>query len=222
MKNIFLYFSWVLLAVGFSLTGIAIFKLSNLQKVVAQQTQIAPALSIRTGWNNLTQVLGISNEQTMVETADSRPIAILDFINRHNPQLLEVEPNFHFELVEIADNYQLDFRLLPAIAMKESGLCKVIPENSFNCLGLGVHSRGTWEFESFTENFDTAARVLKKNYIDQGLVTPEEIMTKYTPSSPNGEWARGVNQFMNEIKYNDRQKGREAEESNVVISENNR
>lgn len=221
MKNLFLYFSWVLLSIGFGLTSVAIYKLNTLQKLARQTIQIASAPAISANWDNFSQILGTADEQTIVETADSRPIAILEFIKRHNPQLLELEPDFHLDLVKIADAYQLDFRLLPAIAMKESGLCKVIPENSFNCLGLGVHSRGTWEFESFTENFDTAARILKKNYIDQGLVTPEEIMTKYTPSSPNGEWAKGVNQFMNEIKYNDRQKGREAGESNVVTVQPN-
>ena len=49
--------------------------------------------------------------------------------------------------------------------------------------------------------FATAAKILKKNYIDKGLVTPELIMTKYTPSSPNGAWAKAVNQFMNEIRF---------------------
>lgn len=160
------------------------------------------------------------NEQLaidIVDVQDARSEAIKQFILRHNPTLLEEEPNFHEELVTIADEEGLDFRLLPAIAMNESGLCRVIPENSHNCLGLGVHSRGTWGFPSYGENFATAAKILKKNYIDKGLVTPELIMTKYTPSSPNGAWAKAVNQFMNEIRYNDRVLGIETENENFVL-----
>jgi hypothetical protein len=91
------------------------------------------------------------------------------------------------------------FRLLPAIAMQESNLCKKIPEGSFNCLGLGVHSRGTWAFESFEANFDKAAEILRKNYINQGLITPDEIQTKYTPHS-NGSWEFSVNKFMDKLE----------------------
>lgn len=217
MKHLFLYFSWVLMITGFSLTSVAFYKLfsNSKQRIQAQNGLNTPVIGLAADY--ALKIQELSKEQKIMEIADSRPQALADFINRHNPKLLEETPNLHQQLVDIADRHGLDFRLLPAIAMKESGMCKVIPENSFNCLGLGVHSKGTWLFESYSENFDTAARVLKKNYIDKGLVTPEAIMTKYTPSSPNGEWARGVNQFMSEIKYNDRHKGREARETNSVI-----
>ena len=50
----------------------------------------------------------------------------------------------------------MDFRLLPAIAMQESNLCKKILPDTFNCLGLGIHARGTWGFPSFEANFEKA------------------------------------------------------------------
>lgn len=221
MRKVFLFFSWALFVTGLSLTSIATYQLLWQQRAAAKGATVTASPLIGVPAANTEQVLGSTSEKVNTETADARPETIKDFINRHNPKLLETEPDFSQKLVNIADRYGLDYRFLPAIAMKESGMCKTIPEDSFNCLGLGVHSRGTWRFESFEENFDTAARVLKKNYLDQGLVTPEQIMTKYTPHSPDGAWAKGVNQFMNEIKYNDRQKGREAEESNVVITQIN-
>ena len=221
MRKVFLFFSWALFATGISLTSIATFQLLWQQRAAAKGATVTVSPLIGVPAANTDQVLGSASEKVIAETADARPEAIKDFINRHNPKLLETEPELHHQLVAIADEFQFDFSLLPAIAMKESGMCKVIPENSFNCLGLGVHSRGTWRFESYQENFATAAKILKENYIDNGLVTPEEIMTKYTPNSPEGAWAKGVNQFMSEIKYNDRQKGREADETNVVISSNN-
>ena len=53
-------------------------------------------------------------------------------------------------------------------------------------------------------------------YIDQGLTTVELIESKYTPSS-NGSWAQSVKQWMAEIRYNDRQLGRENENNASVV-----
>lgn len=97
-------------------------------------------------------------------------------------------------IVDISQRNSLDFRLIPAIAMQESGLCKNIPKNSFNCWGWGINSSGTVRFASYDEAIDTIARGLKKNYIDRGLVTPEDIMVKYAPHS-DGSWAFAINHF---------------------------
>ncbi len=149
------------------------------------------------------QVKGV---QTTLEAEDARVEIVYRFLERHNAAL---EPKEHFAqvFVETADRYGIDYRLLPAIAMQESNLCKKIPEGSHNCLGFGIHARGTLGFESFEANFDRAARELKKNYIDIGLTTPEKIMRKYTPSS-NGSWANSVNQWITEMEYDSREKGR--------------
>lgn len=159
-------------------------------------------------------VLGASNTEDAVNGAvevvllaqDARVEIVHRFLERHSAAL---EPREYFAqvFVDTADRYGLDYRLLPAIAMQESNLCKKIPPGSFNCLGFGVHSRGTLGFENFEANFDRAARELKKNYIDQGLTTPEKIMRKYTPSS-NGSWANSVNQWIAEMEYDSREKGR--------------
>lgn len=149
------------------------------------------------------------------ETADARVLLVQNFLERYQSPLLN-EDNFAATLVEIADRNGIDFRLLAAIAMQESNLCKVTPPDSYNCLGLGVHAKGTWGFNSYEENFEAAARILKKNYIDQGLTTPEQIMTKYTPSS-NGSWAESVNQWMAEMRFDDREKGRtEKSDANLL------
>jgi hypothetical protein len=159
------------------------------------------------------EVKGIS---TIVEGEDARPEIVTNFLRRHNAPLRPYD-EYGQKLVSIADKYGVDFRLLPAIAMQESNLCKSIPEGSFNCLGFGIHSRGTLTFESYEANFDRAARELKANYIDQGRNTPEKIMEKYTPSS-NGSWAASVNQWMAEMRYDDRDKGR-ASDGNTDLHE---
>lgn len=215
MRKIFLFFAWSMLITGVSLSGLSIFQLQQDQ---AQQTPLINPSQQRQVMAlpaQLTQ--GETFAESVVEVEDGRAVALRNFIERYNPNLLEEEANFHQELVAIADEYDLDFRLLPAIAMKESGLCRAIPEGSFNCLGLGVHSRGTWHFPSYRENFAKAAEILKKNYIEIGLVTPEQIMTKYTPNSPEGAWAKGVNQFMTEIRFDDRERALETRETNHVL-----
>ena len=76
----------------------------------------------------------------------------------------------------LADKYGLDFRFLPAIMMEESNLCRVTPttadgRESYNCLGLGTRPRRLG-FNSYEENLEAAANILKKNYIDQGRKPP--------------------------------------------------
>ncbi len=103
-------------------------------------------------------------------------------------------------MVNTSDKYGLDYRLTTAIAKKESGLCRAIPDGSHNCWGWGIHSKGTLMFDSFEEGIETVSKGLKDFYIDQGYETVEEIMKKYAhPDSTT--WADGVLQYMNEIQY---------------------
>lgn len=102
---------------------------------------------------------------------------------------------YAYYIVNVADEHEIDFRLITAIARQESNLCKFIPENTYNCWGWGIHSRGTLGFNSFEEGIRTVSEGLSKEYIVKGYTTPDEIMKKYTPLS-NGSWASAVNQFM--------------------------
>ncbi len=217
MKRIFLGFAWLLAATGLVLTSIAgwqlyyVSKTQNPTLALETEPQVTSIFAPQTLPEN-NQILGV---ETVLETEDARAEIVSSFLERHNSPL---EPYDHYGqvFVEIADRYSFDFRLLPAIAMQESNLCKRIPENSFNCLGFGVHSRGTLAFENFEANFERAGRELKANYIDEGRTTPEEIMKKYTPSS-DGSWANSVNQWMAEMRYNDRQLGRELKTNADVL-----
>lgn len=143
-------------------------------------------------------VKGITTDLT---TDDARPILIQEFLQTHNSPLQPFDYWGKF-LTQLADKYQLDYRLLPSIAMQESNLCKKIPAGTYNCLGLGIHSRGTWGFPSFETNFEKAAEILRKNYANKGLITPDQIQDKYTPSS-NGSWEFAVNHFMDQLETAD-------------------
>lgn len=109
--------------------------------------------------------------------------------NRRNAPLADYAEKF----VEVANKYNLDYRLLPAIATVESGGGKS-NFRSYNAWGWG--NKG---FSSFEEGIETVGKGLKTGYIDKGRDTVEEIAPVYCP--PNYKnWARSVNQFMLEIE----------------------
>ena len=74
-----------------------------------------------------------------VTAEDARSEIIREYLDAYNSPLM----SYADFIVQTADKYGLDFRLLTAIAQKESGLCRVIPEGSNNCWGWGIHSEGT-------------------------------------------------------------------------------
>lgn len=130
-----------------------------------------------------------------VTAEDARSEIIREYLDAYNSPLT----SYAGFIVQTADKYGLDFRLLTAIAQKESGLCRVIPEGSNNCWGWGIHSEGTLGFDSYEEAIETVSKGLKENYIDLGYVSVEEIMAKYAhPSSTT--WAEGVSFYMNQMR----------------------
>lgn len=129
-------------------------------------------------------------------TADARPIIIREYLNKYNSPLMP----FADLIISVSDKYNLDWRLLVAIAQQESNLGKKIPEGTYNAWGWGIHSRGTLGFSSWEEAIETVARGIKEDYVEKGYTTPEEIMSKYTPLS-DGSWAFGVSQFLDELEY---------------------
>lgn len=225
MKLFFGAFSWFFIGIAYVMAIIAGFSwiqgthpaMNFSQLASFQAADSGSVLSARQEISSQVaqDVVPPADPQSQLEVGDARPQLVAKFLERYNSPMTPYDEYGVF-FVDLADSYGFDFRLLPAISMQESGLCKSIPPGSFNCLGLGVHKRGTWEFTSYRENFEAAAKILKKNYIDIGLTTPVEIMAKYTPSS-NGSWANSVNQWMAEMRYNDRALGRELKTDASVL-----
>lgn len=129
-------------------------------------------------------------------TIKDKRIAVLKAFLRHYDSPLYDHAEF---IVKISDEYTLDYRLIPAIAMQESTGCKFIPANSYNCWGWGIYGNTVTRFASYPEAIQTVAKGLKTHYIDKGLTTPERIMRKYTPSS-TGSWSFGVNYFLEGVE----------------------
>jgi hypothetical protein len=139
-----------------------------------------------------------TQQQVAIEKADGRAIIIENFYKRLNAPL-----QYHAEtFVSVADKYGLDYRLLPAIAMQESGGGRVIPIDSYNPFGYGVYGDKVMRFPGWDDAIERVGRGIRTDYLDQGLTTPYLIMTKYTPPSleKGGPWAINVSEFMEAMK----------------------
>jgi len=132
---------------------------------------------------------------TIIELDGGSSEKIRQFLARYNSPL---EP-YAVDIVNAADEYGLDHRLIVAIAMQESGLCKTIPVDSYNCWGFGIYTGHVTRFTDYKDGIYTVTKALAIRYKKNGLVTPEQIMTMYTPDS-NGSWATGVNHIMNRLQ----------------------
>lgn len=138
------------------------------------------------------QIGGLANS---VATGDARSLILKNFLTLNKSPLA----NYSDLLVETADKYSLDFRLIPAIAMVESTGGRVIPAGSHNAWGF---ANGATRFGSWEEAIEKVAKTLKEDYINKGLATPELIMPKYAPPSvaKGGPWAKGVNFFFEKLE----------------------
>ena len=132
-----------------------------------------------------------------IVSQDARLVAVRAFFKKYHSDLLP----YADDVISSADKYGLDYRLIPAISMQESGGCKNAPKGSYNCWGFGIYAKQVKTFKNYYEAIDTVTKTLAMQYKANGLETPEQIMTRYTPGS-NGSWARGVNQFMNQLAAN--------------------
>lgn len=130
-----------------------------------------------------------------IKPGDSRIANLKSFFRKHNSPLY----NYAGKIVAVSDKYKFDYRLLPAIAMQESNLCRVTPDDSHNCWGWGIYGTTVTKFDSYDEAIEAVGKGIKNNYIDKGLVTASAIMKVYTPQS-KGSWAYGVNTFLKALE----------------------
>lgn len=131
-----------------------------------------------------------------IVSKDARAEILRQFFARYHSPL---EP-YAQHIVDKAEEYGLDFRLLPAIAMQESNLCTKNRPESHNCWGFGIYGGKYTYFDNYTQAIDTISKTLAVKYRNKnGLVTPDEIQKMYTPSN-DGSWAYSVNHFMSTLQ----------------------
>lgn len=113
---------------------------------------------------------------------------------------------YYGAFMDAAVRNDIDPRLLMAIAMHETGRGS---SNAFykkrNAMGVS-DANGPRSFKKVEDSIYLMARLLKKNYIDQGLTSVEQIGRKYAPIGAandkrglNKHWAEGVTRYMQEL-----------------------
>lgn len=163
-------------------------KFHQINKILSE---ISEANILSKQFDNLSAPTVLGSFTVRAELADNRVANLKSFFRKYNSPLYD----YAEIIVTYSDKYHFDYRLLPAIAMQESNLCRAIPEDSHNCWGWGIYGNTVTKFDSYEEAIATVAKGLKEHYLDKGLITASAIMQKYTPSS-NGSWQHGVNTFL--------------------------
>ncbi len=152
------------------------------------------------------------NAKSIIEIEDARIQLVANFIKNNDVgKNSPLQPYDYFAKIFVteADKNGLDFRLLPAIARKESTFCKSnIGKKYFNCFGWDVPDEvgDNGKFASYEEGIEIVALGLKNNYLDKGLTNVIDIMNKYCPPSAEGEgdWAKNINQWLAEMRFDDK------------------
>lgn len=184
---------------------VALFACINLY-IGYSATKSAPALirqelsSIKKNQVAFATIPKISFEiKTAFATQDARPLLIERYFSRYSSPM----SGFGEYIVKLSDAKNVDPYLVVAIAQQESNLGKIMPKDCHNAWGWGIHSEGTLCFDTWEEGISTFITGLADKYHAYGLYTPEQIMTKYNATSPDGAWAKGVAQFLDELNTGD-------------------
>lgn len=135
-----------------------------------------------------------SQSSVAVSPSDARVQALDDFFEKYDSPLYGHAQT----IVSEADKHNIDYRLLPAIAMQESTLCKRVIKNSHNCWGFGIYGGKVTRFASFDDAITTITSTLAKKYVQKGLVNPHDIVKLYTPSD-TGKWPQVVSLIMQKL-----------------------
>jgi len=126
---------------------------------------------------------------------DPRVTRLTAFLEVYNSPLAPEAAHFIAE----ADKYNLDWKLVAAIAGVESTFGKRIPFRSYNGWGWKVYtgqSYGT-AFDSWKEGITEVSRGLRENYMNKGAVTIEQMGHRYAASP---RWSNNVRFFIQKIE----------------------
>jgi hypothetical protein len=131
---------------------------------------------------------------------DARTLLLESFFKKNNSPMT---PYANF-IVEQADIYGFDFRLVPAIAMCESNLGKRVPlKAGFNPFGIAVYtgSQSGKNFDSWQHAIEWVSGYIHDRYYAQGITALHDIGEIWAPPSADngGSWADCVEFFENSI-----------------------
>ena len=142
--------------------------------------------------NQLDKEAGIFNSVSSAKV--DRVEVVRKFLEKQNSPLIDSADTFVF----VADRYNLDYRLLPAISCLESACGKRLIPESYNAWGWGVYGGSYIKFDSFDNGIEVVAKGIHEGYISKGLDTPAKMAPVYTPPRPQ-HWLNGVRSYMGQM-----------------------
>lgn len=133
---------------------------------------------------------------------DQRGAVLQSYLEQFNSPLQHHASDF----IEAADKYNLDWKLVAAIAGVESTFGKFVPGGqevkytSYNAWGWGVYGTQAIYFKSWKDGIFTVSKGLRENYLNKGLNDPYSINRVYA-ASPT--WGSKVSYFLADMdKFN--------------------
>lgn len=122
-------------------------------------------------------------------------------INKELEKELKINNGTPRELLKIAcEEYNVDYILAVSIARVETGNFTSEVFLKYNNLG-GLSNDYTWyKYDTLIEGINAYVSMLKLEYIDKGLDTPEKMQPKYCPNEDGTHWVLLVRQIMEEEK----------------------
>lgn len=165
------------------------------------------SLVISTKFSNVVSATGENSVTGHVEAKqlDKNAEILAFYLSKQNSPLQYHSQDF----IDAAKAYNLDWRLVPAIAGVESTFGKQIP-GGYNAWGWGVYGNQAIFFGSWKEAIYTISKGLRENYLDKGYTEPFSINRIYA-ESPN--WGSRVTHFMEDLEKYASQYTQDAQEN---------
>ncbi len=129
---------------------------------------------------------------------DPRAKILSDYLAKYNSPLQYHAQDF----IDAADEYNMDWKLVPAIAGVESTFGRFVPGgtyeySSYNAWGWGVYGTQAIYFKSWRDGIFTVSKGLKENYLNKGLTDPYSMNRVYAASPA---WGWKVDYFLRDLE----------------------
>jgi hypothetical protein len=191
LVNVWFIFALFLLALNLSLLT----QTHQLGSVNLPMSATVAADNEQTDVGGTSQVLSAH-----VIAGDARTLLLHSFLARNKSPMAPYAQT----IVQQADLYGFDFRLVPSIAMCESNLGKRIPtKDSYNAWGIAVYTGelSGRKFSDWEEAIRWVSKYIKEHYYDRGYTDLYDIGAIWAPPSvENGySWTNCVTKFMESI-----------------------
>ena len=131
----------------------------------------------------------------IVSKAYDKRIEVLGkFLKQYNSPLAQFAAKF----VKDADRYNIDWRLVAAIAGVESTFGNFTPNNSYNAWGWGIYGENVTRFSSWEEGIGVISKGIREEYMNKWNAGNVDEIGRIYAASP--DWSYRVEWYMERIR----------------------